>query len=96
MDTLLQPKPIQVKLPVEPKYQMAIEDATEQTERDRQIRNSQLKLKWELKCQKITEAGILCGERPWSQCDQKCVSLLYLSIGTEIRRLFSHEAKIFS
>ena len=41
---------------------MAIEDATEHTERDRQIRNNQLKLQWELKCQKITEAGILYGE----------------------------------
>ena len=38
---------------------------------------------------KITEAGVLCGERPWSLCDQKCVSLLYLSIGTEGRRLLT-------
>ena len=36
---------------------------------------------------KIKEAGVLCGERPWHLCDQKCVSLLYLSIGTEGRRL---------
>ena len=57
MDKLLQPKPTHVRLPAEPKYEMPIEDATEQTERDRQIRNSQLKLQWELKCQKITEAG---------------------------------------
>ena len=66
---------------------MAIEDATEDTEIDRQIRNNQLKRQWELKCQKITEAGVLCGERPWHQRDQKCVSLLYLIIGTEGRRL---------
>ena len=70
---------------------MAIEDATEQTERDRQIRNGQLKLQWELKCQKITEAGVLCGERPWSLCDQKCVSLLYLSIEMEGRRLLTQK-----
>ena len=92
---LRQPKPTHVRLPVELKYETAIEDETEQTERDRQIRNSQLKLQWELKCQKITEAGVLCGERPWSLCDQKCVSLLYLSIGTEGRRLltqnFTHD-----
>ena len=49
-------------------------------------RNSQLKLQWDLKFQKITEAGVLCGERPWHHCDQKCVSLLNLSIGTEGRR----------
>ena len=58
LDTLLQPKPTQVRLPVVPKYKMAIEDATGQTERDHQFRNSQLKLQWELKCQKITEAEI--------------------------------------
>ena len=46
-----------------------------------------MQLQWELKCQKITEAGVLCGKRPWSKCDQKCVSLLYLSIGTGRRRL---------
>ena len=62
LDTLFQPKPTHVRLPAEPQYEMTIEDATEQTERDRQIRTSQLKLQWELKCQKITEAGVLCGE----------------------------------
>ena len=91
LDTLLQPKPTNVRLPVEPKYEMAIEDATEDTERDRQMRNSQLKLQWELKCQKITEAGLLCGKGTWHLCDQKCVSLLYLSIGTEGRRLLTQK-----
>ena len=91
LDTLLLPKPTPVRLPAEPKHEMTLEDATEQTERDRQIRNSQLMLQWELKCQKIMEAGILCGERPWPQCDQKCVSLLYLGIGTEGRRLLTQK-----
>ena len=91
LDTLLQPKPTTVRLPAEPKYELAIEDAIEDTERDRQIRNNQLKLQWELKCQKIAEAGDLCGERPWHLCDQKCVSLLYLSIGTEGRRLLTQK-----
>ena len=89
LDTLLQPKPTMVRLPAEPKYKMPIDDATNETERDRQIRNSQLKLQWDLKCQKITEAGVLCGERPWHLCDPKCVSLLYLSISTEGRRLLT-------
>ena len=47
LDTLLQPKPTHERLPVEPKYEMAIEDATEETERDRQIRKNQLKKKGE-------------------------------------------------
>ena len=70
---------------------MPIQDATHDMERDRQIRNSQLKLQWELKCKKITEAGILCGERPRNLCNQKCVSLLHLSIGTEDRRLLTQK-----
>ena len=69
LDTLLQTKPTHVRLPPEPKYEMAIEDATEHTEQDRHIRNNQLKLQWESKCQKITEARILCGDKPWTLCD---------------------------
>ena len=91
LDILLHPKPTHVRLPVEPKYEKAIEDATEQTERHSQIRKSQLKLQWELKCQKSTEAGVLCDKRPWSLCDQKCVSVLYLSIGREERRLLTQK-----
>ena len=91
LDTLLQPKPTRVRLPAEPKYEMIIEEATEQTERDRQIRNSQLKLQWELKCQKITEAGVFCGDRSWPLCDQKCVPLLYFSIGTKEKRLLTQK-----
>ena len=54
IDTLLQPKPSTVRLPMEPKYEMPIDDTTEEAERERRIRNNQLKLQWELKCQKIT------------------------------------------
>ena len=52
LDTLLQQKPTNVRLPVKPKYELAIEDATRDTERDGQIRNNTLELQWELKCQK--------------------------------------------
>ena len=40
---------------------------------------------------KLMEAGVMCGERPWNMCDRKCVSLLYLSIGTEGRRLLTQK-----
>ena len=40
LDTLLQTKPTHVRLPTEPKNEIAIEDATEHTERDRQIRDN--------------------------------------------------------
>ena len=59
-----------------------------QRETERQIRKSQLKPQWNLKCQKITEAEILCGEQPWTLRNQNCFSL-YLSIGTGGRRLFT-------
>ena len=91
MDTLLQPKPTMVRLPAETKYKIPTENATDDTERDRQIRNSHLKLQWGLKCQKIREAGVLCGERPWHPFDQKSVSLLYLSISKEGRRLLTQK-----
>ena len=48
LDTILQPKPTHVRLQVEPKYKTTLQDATEETERDRQIRNNQLKLEWEM------------------------------------------------
>ena len=44
LDTLLQTKTTHVRLQPKPKYEIAIEDAIEHTERDRQIRNNQLKL----------------------------------------------------
>ena len=50
-----------------------------------------MKLQSDLICQKIPEAGVLCGERPWHLCHQKCVSLFYLSIGTEGRRLLTEK-----
>ena len=50
---------------------------------------------WLNKCQKIEAAGILCGDRPWKFCDSKAVSLTYISLGMESRRIFcSHEPTI--
>ena len=66
LDTLLEPKSTRVKLPPERKYEAPTENATEQTERERQIRNKQLKLQWYLMCQKKTEAGMLCGKKSWT------------------------------
>ena len=35
--------------------------------------------------------GILCGEKPWKYCDTKVVSLTYLSLGMEGRRIFGSQ-----
>ena len=38
--------------------------------------------------EKIDEVGILCGDNQWGICEQNSVSPLFLSIGTERRRIF--------
>ena len=58
-----------------------------QSERERLARNAQLKVKWENRCQKQMEIGIMSGDKPWIQADCKTVSMLYLSLGTEGRRI---------
>ena len=82
-DTRLREKPKQVNLPREPKFEEPMANTTEESEQDRQTKNSLNKPQgvtnfqiW-LKC--------LCSERPRTMCYQKCVSLLYLITGTEGR-----------
>ena len=88
LDNLLNDPPTAVTYPPEPTYQEPVKNQTQPTERDRKIRNQQLKVNWKNRCTKIEEIGILCGDKPWGICEQKSISLLYLSIGTEGRRIF--------
>ena len=74
--------------PPEPTYEEPVKNHTQATERDRKVRNQQLKVNWQNRCKKVEEIGILCGDKPWGICEQKTISLLYLSIGTEGRRIF--------
>ena len=46
-------------------------------------------MNWQNKCQRLIEIGIMCGDKPWSLADRKSVSLLYLSIGIEGRRILN-------
>ena len=66
-------------------------NSTSQSERDRKIRNEQLKNSWLNRCQKIELVGILCGEKPWKYCNNRAVSLTYLSLGMEGRRIFGSQ-----
>ena len=50
-----------------------------------------MKKSWLNRCQKIELIGILCGEKPWNYCDNKAVSLTYLSLGIEGRRIFGSQ-----
>ena len=87
LDTLLEPKPETVQLPLEPIYENTITGSSAQSERERLEMNAQLKMKWENCCQKQMEIGIMCGDKPWTQADRKTVSMRYLSLGTEGRRI---------
>ena len=89
LDTLLGPKPEMVKFPLEPIYEETIVGASAQSERERNARKAQQKMHWQNKCQRLIEVGIMCGDKPWPLADRKTVSLLYLSIGIEGRRILN-------
>ena len=44
-------------------------------------------MNWQNKCQQLIEVGMMCGDEPWPLADRKTVSLLYLRIGVEGRRI---------
>ena len=74
--------------PPETVYEAPVENHTQPTERDRKVCNQQLKVTWQNRCKKIDEIGILFGDKPWEDCEQKSPSLLYLCIGPEGRKIF--------
>ena len=88
LDTLINGPPSAVTYPTEPTYEELVENHTQVTERDRNVRNQQLKVNWHNRCKKIYEIGVLCVDKPWGLCKQNAVSLLYLCIGTKGRRIF--------
>ena len=87
LDNLLNDPPSTVTYPPEPTYEDPVENHTQATERDRKVRNQQLKVTWQNCCKNVDEIGILCGDKPWGICEQKAISLLYLIIGTKGRRI---------
>ena len=89
LDTLLGPKSEMVKLPLEPIYEEIIVGTSAQSESERNAHNAQQKMNWQNKCQRLIEVGIMCGDKPWPLADRKTVSLLYLSIGIEGRRILN-------
>ena len=95
LEHMLNGKRSTVTYPPEPTYEEPVENHTQATKRDRKIRNQILKVKWQNRCKKISEIGILCGDKPWGYCEQKSASLLYLSIGTAGRRIFKFKQPHF-
>ena len=87
IDILLEDPPDKDILPPESIYEDDVENSTSQSERDQRIRNEQLKNSWLNRCQKTKLVGILCDEKSCKYCDNKVVSLTYLSLGMEGRRI---------
>ena len=89
VDILLADPLEHVILPPKLAYEDAVENPTAQSERDRRTRNEQAKTAWKNYCQRVVAVGILGGDKPWQLCDRKASSLMYLSMGTEGRRVFN-------
>ena len=70
LEHLLNDPPVTVTYPPEPTYQEPVENHTQATERDRKIRNQQLKVNWQNRCKQIDETGILCGDKQWGICEK--------------------------
>ena len=85
----LDPKPEMMDLPLEKTYEENIIGSSAQSERERNARNAQLKMNWQNKCQRLTEVGIMCGDKPCPLADCKTVSLLYLSVGVKRCRILN-------
>ena len=91
IDTIREDPPDKITPPPEPIYEDNVENSTSQSEIDRKIRNEQLRNAWLNRCQKIELVGILCGDKHWKYCDNKAVSVTYLSLGMEGRRIFGSQ-----
>ena len=64
LDTLLEPKPETVQLPLEPNYEDTLTGSLAQSERERLARKAQSKMNWENRCQRQLERGVMCGDKP--------------------------------
>ena len=78
-----------VDLPLKPIYKDTKIGSSAQSEWERNARNTQQKMNWQNKCQRLIEIGIMCGDKQWSLADRKAVSFLYLSIGVEGRQILN-------
>ena len=94
LDTLLGHKPKMVEIPLEPINEETIVGASAQSKKERNARKAQQKMKWQNRCQRLIEVDIMCGDKLWPLADRKTVSLLYLSIGVEGRRILNRKNRI--
>ena len=60
-------------------------------EPERQTRYHQAIAKWKNECNQIDRVGVLCGDKLWDMADRKAKSLIYLSLGMEVRKMHSRK-----
>ena len=54
-------------------------------------RYNQAMAKWKNECNHIDRIGVLCGDKPWDMEDRKAISLIYLSLGIEGRKMHARK-----
>ena len=87
--TLRGNKPTSVDLPKRPKFETALGEETNDEKREREIRNSITQTRWENNCEKTRQKGVMCGDsNTWEKADRKAVGVMFLSLGTEGRKIF--------
>ena len=87
--TLRGVKPTTVDLPKRPKFETPVGEETQGEKREREVRNLITQTRWENDCEKARQKGIKCGDtHTWEKSDRKSVGLMFLSLGTEGRKIF--------
>ena len=94
LDTLLEPKPKNVQLLLEPIYEITITGSSAQSEREGLARNAQSKMNWKKRCRKQIEIRIMCGDNSCLQPDRKTVSMLFLSLAPKEGESYVSETRI--
>ena len=60
-------------------------------ERERITRYHQAIAKWKNECNQIDGIGVQCGDKPWDMADRKAKPLIYLSLGSEGRKMHARK-----
>ena len=90
VDQLLRPKPTPNDPfhPTIPTFEERVENANEEEERKREIRNKRRKDYWENECKHFRNRGPMVDRHTWDEADLNVKSSVYLSLGTEATRIF--------
>ena len=82
----LKPQPTDLFYPKLPTYEEEFEGETDDDARNREQRNQRRRVDFENECKVIERKGALVDRIPWDEADTKVKSLIYLSLGAEVRR----------